>query len=352
VLPAATVSAPEADALVATLVRWGIASLGQFVRLPAADVLARVGAIGPRWQRLARGEDLRPLVRDEHDDPFEATHELEWPIEGLEPLSFVLARLLDPLCTHLVRRDRGAVVLHVWLALVDRTVHHRRLELPVPMHDPKVLRTLVLLDLESHPPAAGIDRVQVAAEPAPGRIVQHSLLRRPLPAPDRVSTLLARLGALMGTGRCGAPRLVDSHRPGVLGVEPFAPEIHDPPSSVLPCVPAGTQPEGGGRWSEPAALLRRRRLPVPIQVTVEEGRPVRVAGRQAGITGSAVLDASGPWRTSGEWWRPASVDATGRPGRLPGPWDRDEWDIAVVGGVYRVVRDRVTNGWFLAGAWD
>lgn len=350
--PAGAGAVPAVDPLIDTLVRWGVRRLGDLAALPSADLFERLGQAGLHWRQCARGEDVRPLVRHEDEEVFEQRFDLDWPIEGLEPLSFVLARLLEPLCAHLVRRDRGAVGLHVWLALVDRTVHHRRLDLPVPMHDPKVLRTLVLLDLESHPPAAGIDRVQVAAEPAPGRIVQHSLLRRPLPAPDHVSTLLARLGALMGPGRCGAPRLVDSHRPGVLGIDPFAPEVHDPPPAVLPGAPAGTHAWDGEGSGDPTALLRRRRWPVPIEVTMEEGRPVRVAGRQAGITGSAVLEASGPWRTSGAWWCPVRVDATGRPGRLPGPWDRDEWDIAVAGGVYRVVRDRVTNGWFLAGAWD
>ena len=44
--------------------------------------------------------------------PFEAALELEWPIEGLEPLSFVLARLLEPLAERLERADRGAAVLY------------------------------------------------------------------------------------------------------------------------------------------------------------------------------------------------------------------------------------------------
>ena len=338
------------DPVLDTLARWGVHTLGDLAALPPADLFERLGQTGLRWRQRARGEDDRPLVRHEDEELFEQHFDLDWPVEGLEPLSFVLARLLDPLCAQLARRDRGAVVLHVWLALVNKTVHHRRLELPVPMRDPKVLRTLVLLDLESHPPAAGIDRVQLVAEPAPGRIVQHSLLRRPLPAPDRVSTLVARLGALMGAGRCGAPRLVDSHRPGIFDMAAFAPEASDPPPPESHG-PDEVAHEGARMPAEPAALLRRRRFPAPIQVMVQDGRPVRIAGRQAGVDGTAVLEASGPWRTSGEWWRAANPDPA-RPRRAPRPWDRDEWDVAVAGGVYRVFRDRITNGWFLAGTWD
>ena len=51
-------------------------------------------------------------------EQFEASLDLEWPIDGLEPLSFVLARLLDPLCERLERSDRGAVILRVTLTLV------------------------------------------------------------------------------------------------------------------------------------------------------------------------------------------------------------------------------------------
>ena len=148
------------------------------------------------------------------EEPFEASLELEWPIAELEPLSFVLTRLLDPLCQRLEHRDRGAAALHLRLRLVTRDLHLRSLQLPAPMRDPKVLRTLLLLDLESHPAPAGIDAVTVAIDPTPGRIVQESLLTRALPAPELVSTLVARLQALMGEGKCGSPVTVDSYRPG------------------------------------------------------------------------------------------------------------------------------------------
>ena len=143
---------------------------------------------------------------------------------GLEPLSFVLTRLLEPLSTRLERRDRGAAVLHVLLRLVTRDAHVRRLQLPSPMRDVRALRTLALLDLESHPPAAAIDRVTIVIDPTPGRVLQHTLFTRAHPTPEQLSTLLARLGALMGQDRFGAPAIVDSYRPGAFAMKPFATE--------------------------------------------------------------------------------------------------------------------------------
>ena len=155
------------------------------------------------------------------EDPFEASLDLEWPIEGLEPLSFVLARLLEPLAERLERADRGAAILHTHLRLVDKTVHARTLQLPAPMRDPKTLRTLVLLDLESNPPSAAIDRVRVLIEPTPARVLQWALFERAQPSPEQVSTLLARLTALMGESHVGSPRLVDSWKPGAFEMTPF-----------------------------------------------------------------------------------------------------------------------------------
>ncbi len=116
-------------------------------------------------------------------------------------------------------------------AQVVRASHARRLELPSPIRDVRTLRTLALLDLESHPPPAAIDRVTVAIEPTPGRVLQHRLFTRAHPTPEQLSTLLARLGALMGQDRIGAPARVDSYGPGTFEMAPFATD-HDDTAST------------------------------------------------------------------------------------------------------------------------
>jgi protein ImuB len=339
--------------LLVTLRRWGIRTLGEFAVLPADDVAARLGATGVEWQRIARGEDRGPLVPAIPEERFEQTRELEWPIDGLEPLSFVLGRLIEPLSAHLERRDRGAAVLHVRLHLVTRDIHERSLQLPAPMRDARALRTLALLDLESHPPAAPIDRITVAVDPTPGRVVQFSLLTRPLPSPEHLSTLLARLAAVTGEGRCGSPELVDSWRPGAFAMKPFAPRdsrvVH---SSDTPR-PRDTETNSTANLSasvprrvvsvnaaaSPVVALRRFRVPLPARVRVEDGRPVRVEPSR-GLSCGRVVSAAGPWRTSGAWWEPQN-------------WDRDEWDVSLNDGVtYRLFREREREKWFVEGVVD
>ena len=200
-----------AFALLSTVRRWGVRTLGDLAHLPSAELFERLGAGGLTLQRFARGEDDGPLVPVPVEERFESSLALEWPVEGLEPLSFVLSRVFDQLCARLERAGVGAAVLHVHLKLVTREIHTRTLQLPTPLRDPRVLRTLVLLDLESHPPSAGIDQVTVVVDPVPARTQQFSLLERARPSPEKVSTLVARLTALAGEGRCGSPALVDSH---------------------------------------------------------------------------------------------------------------------------------------------
>ena len=202
--------------------RWGLTTIGEFAALPAPELSARLGAAGVAVQRLARGIDPRPLIPDPEVVRFIGSCELEWPIDTLEPLSFVFARLLDPLASALEQADRGAVAMHLSLRLTDRTSHARLLQLPAPMRDPRVLRTLLLLDLESHPPSAAVDVVSIELDPAPARIVQYSLLERAVPSPETLATLMARLGALVGETRCGSPMLLDTHRPDGWAMGPTA----------------------------------------------------------------------------------------------------------------------------------
>jgi len=311
--------------------RWGLRTLGDLAALPAPDLAARLGAQGPRLQALARGEDPAPLVPLVEDERFEATLALEWPIEGLEPLSFVLSRLCDPLCQHLERRGRAASILHVELKLVTRTVWARRLELPAPMKDPRTFRTLVLLDLESNPPPAAIDAVTLRVDPTPARTLQHSLLERARPRPEQVSTLVARLSALMGTRRVGRPVLMDSHRPDAFTMESFTGEAQSP------------KPEARSQDSSAHLVpaLRRYRPPVPARVSVIDGRPAQVRATRAGVAGGAIEMMAGPWRCSGEWW---ASDAA---------WDHDEWDVMLSGGtICRLSRDRLKDRWYVSGVYD
>jgi protein ImuB len=348
-----------------TLERWGIATLGELAALPAADLASRLGRRGLALQRLAKGFDPSPFVPDGDTPRYIGRLELEWPIDTLEPLSFVLARLLEPLSAALERADRGAVAVRLDLQLTDRSTHTRLLQLPAAMRDARVLRTLLLLDLESSPlfaanevaaasevmaserrreppPSGGasevmIDIITIELDPAPARITQFSLLQRALPSAETLATLTARLTALVGESRVGSPALVDSHRSGACVMTRYAPEGANGAKDA----DGANGANGADGASSAPAVLRRERRSVILSVSVDHGRPVHIAASRRAIPSGAIVDAAGPWRTSGEWWIPDQQ------------WSRNEWDVALKSGaVCRIYQDRTTQRWFFEGFYD
>jgi hypothetical protein len=330
-----------------TLLRWGIERLGDLAALSAPDLSSRLGRRGVTLQRLARGLDLRPFVPDRETVRFIESLELEWPIDRLEPLSFVLARLLEPLSNALERADRGAVAIRLELRLTDRSTFTRVLPLPAPMRDARVLRTLLALALESNPPPAAIDVVSIELDPAPARIVRFSLFDRALPSPETLATLTARLSALVGESRVGSAALVDSHAPDAFAMTRYAPDSA-----------AGADGAGADRADRKTAVLRRQRTSIALRVSCEQGRPVHIAASRRGIPYGGITEAAGPWRTSGGWWTTSEAGGSGvgqgagRATRGAG-WNRDEWDVALKSGaVCRIYRDRPSDQWFLEGIYD
>jgi protein ImuB len=102
------------------------------------------------------------------------------------------------------------------------------------------------------------------------------------------------------------------------------------------------------------SALRRFRLPIPTRVQVQEGRPIRVITDRQGFTSGAIVQAAGPWRTSGEWWNePVGQVGNSHQPHSSQPWDRDEWDVAMADGtIYRLVVERGVGQWFLEGVVD
>ncbi len=314
--------------ILTTLSRWGIRTLGAVAALPRAELRARFGDIGTRMHEVALGQDREPMVPGETPRRFVERLALEWPISGLEPLSFVLARLCESLSKQLEQADRGAVSITTRLALVSKAGFERTLHLPAAMREPKVLRTLILLDLESHPvqsgngdtsiESSGIDAVELEVEVSPGRIVQGALFVRTLPTPESLATLVARLGALMGETKVGAPQIKDTSDEREIGQERFV-------VREVRGVRGGR--EGGSEVPEvrEIRILRRLRRPSAIRMASLE-----------------IVAKAGPWRSSGRWWR-----------RDGAAWDRDAWDLELKDGrLIRVSRNRLTNNWELDGTFD
>jgi protein ImuB len=323
-LPVSLLAPPEEIA--ETLARWGIRTFRDLAALPDIGIAARLGEEGVRLQKLARGEGDRPLTLLAATQRFEEEMELEYPLELLEPLMFVLSRLLGDVCTRLEAHALAAIELRLRLQLENTGEHALAIRLPVPMRSSRVFLKLLELDLEKHPPAAPIVRVRIAAEPAKPRFTQNGLFIPLAPEPEKLELTLARIAALVGEKNVGSPGLVDTHWPGAFRMSG---------TGILAC--ALSKKEKTHRQvpiGHPLCHLAFRAFRPPLAAKMQAG----FLSAQ-GIRGKIVQQA-GPWRTSGDWW---AVDT----------WARDEWDIELAdGGLYRIYSDAHTGRWFIEGSYD
>jgi protein ImuB len=306
-----------------TLERWGIRRFQELGTLPPLGISERLGPEGLRLRQLARGEVDRKLVPLEEPLRFRDELELDYPVDLLEPLAFVLSRLLDGLTTRLATRGLATDELRLALWLENRTAHERTLRLPVPSLERRAFLKLLQLDLAAHPPVAPVVHVALEVNPVKPRAAQSGLFVPQAPEPVKLELTLARIKSIVGEQFVGSPELLNTHRPGAFRMMDF-----------------GRAKAMTGTPLRARLALRVFRPPRAARVAIQAGQPGFVAA--AGVRGK-VLELAGPWRTSGDWW--TSV-----------PWSRDEWDIALNdGALYRIYCDRLyteRSAWFVEGSYD
>ena len=320
-MPLATAAPPPALAQI--LAGWGVHTLGALTDLPRADITLRLGAAGAALWARAAGETTRPLHPVSPPREFSGAFAFEDAVETLEPLLFILRRLIDRLTLELTAAGFVAEELSLALTLADESTHTRTFRLPTPSAAPDLLFRALHTHLESLQTPSPIAALHLHVTPVRPLVRQHGLFDTSLRDPHGFSESLARAVAVVGSDRVGTPQLTDTHRPDAFALSP--------PASVIP--PAAPPPLH-------AALglpLRRFRPPLPTNVELVGHAPAFV---WCDYAHGPVASTRGPWRGSGEWWE------TGR------SWEREEWDVALADGcgLYRLLR--TPTGWFIEGEYD
>ena len=312
-----------------TFASWGIKTLGALAALPQKALIARIGQAGYRLQALSRGEHPHLLVPSEPptDAVLSESTELEHPVDLLEPLLFLLGRMLEQLVARAAERALAIAWVETRLVLdcATRKEHSRVVRPAMPEHNHRTLLKLIQLDLEMHPPEAAVIALNMQAQPARPQTVQQGLFVSQTPEAGRLEVLLARLRKLVGEDRIGAPELLDSHRPDAFRMAPFLPNTSVPSQAAAHGIAA--------------SALRMLRPPRTVLVEVQDTRLVALFldGRKLYIH-----QASGPWKVSGAWWTNSD-------------WCREEWDVALgeQERLYcRVAYDPGARCWYLTGIYD
>ncbi len=393
--------AAEAARWVETFDRWGIRKLRALAALPEVPVSERLGQQGLHLQKLARGAASRNLRVLEPRLIFAESVELEYPIVLLEPLAFLLNRMLEQVCARLRARALAAQELHLNLELAatqpngcasftqtptrTRTPKFTRtLRLPAPMLDAKVFLKLLQLDLQAHPPGAPIVKIHLSADPARPRALQSGLFQPVFPEPEKLELTLARIAGIVGEGRAGSVELLDTHREGAFTLRHFAPREPEVKHEVnqsgnrkrdksmqendSACQVGEKLEENAKEKMSAVIALRLFRPPLGASVTLREAKPVRMRCLEREEIAGEIVWTAGPWRSSGDWSEQEG-------------WSREEWDIAVptesscqlpvpscqsnereptTGNrqlatglvLYRLVQDKLSGNWFVEGTYD
>ncbi|HKC71032.1 MAG TPA: DNA polymerase Y family protein, partial [Terriglobales bacterium] len=116
--------AQRGQEILETLDRWGVRNCRTLAALPEVALSERLGQEGLRLQRMARGTTERSLVVSEPALSFEEAVELEYPVALLEPLAFLLNRLLEQLCARLSARALATNELRLRLELENLPQRH------------------------------------------------------------------------------------------------------------------------------------------------------------------------------------------------------------------------------------
>jgi len=315
-LPLAALS--PSPALQEILENWGVHTVGDLLALPMSQVCDRLGTEAVSVWEIAQGGSSRPLVLVKPPERFEESMDIEFPVETLEPLLFLLRRFLDQLSRRLEAVYLVAAEVKLSLRFDTGTHFERSFLLPRPTRSVEVLFRLLHSSLENFTSEAPIIGVGLSVIPCRPAAEQFGLLEKGLKDPFAFSEMLGRLQALVGAGRVGTPRLEDSYRPDAVTMEAYQGTEEAGPESPSPALGPG---------------LMRFRPPLHAMVTMAQDRPSMI--RSDRVTGR-VLECLGPWQGSGHWW-----DMT--------RWRREEWDIAIENAYYRLAR--IGREWVIEGIY-
>jgi protein ImuB len=319
-----TVLQPSAN-VAEVLQLWGIHTLAELIKLPRADIAARLGMAGAALWDIAAGgrERLLRLVRPEV--AYREVMELEYPVESLEPLLFLLRRMLDSLCGRLAEAWLVASEEKLTLKFENDEMHERSIQLAEPTRHAELLLRVLHTHLDGLTTASPIRVVTLELTASAPDARQSQLFQRGLRNPNRFAETLAQLEALLGAGNVGRPLLLPSRRPGAFILKN---QVEAPAPATLSKDDIPSAEEGITH----GLPLRWRRPPCRISVQMHDGRPTAMQIPEGRFE---IVQTNSCSLLSGDWWDRHA-------------WQREIWEVAASdGALYQIAREK--QGWVLDG---
>lgn len=205
----------------ARLARFGLRRIGAVADLPRSALVARFGEEGAVLHARARGEETEPFRARRASEHLALALPIEPPVEELEPLRFVLHRLVAAITAQLAGRglaaDRALLTVEFDLAFAPAGTSARldvEQRFPEPTDDPDAVERLLFARLERQPPPAAVARLALelrGTTPAAGQ--QLPLFVPQAARTARLGWQLARLALTYGEDRIRRVVVTDPEAP-------------------------------------------------------------------------------------------------------------------------------------------
>jgi protein ImuB len=205
----------------ARLARFGLRRIGQVAAIPRSALVARFGREGELLHARARGEETDPFRPRRAPERMSLALPVEPAVEELEPLRFLLHRLVATLADQLLARGMATATvrlrLELDLAFADRGTSPSidiEQRLPEPTAEAEAIERLLVARLERTPPPAPVARLGLElAEVAPAAGQQLALFVPQAARSARLGWQLVRLALTFGEDRIRWTELGDPEAP-------------------------------------------------------------------------------------------------------------------------------------------
>ena len=267
--------------------------------------------------------------------------ELEHGVESLEPLLFLLRRMLDVLCLRLAESWLVAAAMKLELGFDDKQRREASLRIAEPTRDVDLLLRLLHTHMEGVTAPAPIICIALELTPTRPAGSQMHIFERGMRDPNRFAETLAQIEAVVGSGNAGRVKLLPTRALDAFEMGAFLAEAKREARQAqalharLPATPSATPAKDGVQafcLSEPhrpsSASHPSRIRPVDVTLTHERpasctparsptSSPHAAAPGSSPATGGATPDGGARY---GRWRRAKAFSTSSRGTTANGSW--------------------------------
>ena len=205
--------------------KWGVHTLGDLAALEKEKLAARLGTEAVRLWERAHGRSCRLLKLIQPPESFLESFEFEHEVETIEPLLFILRRLLQQLSIRLTGIYLVATELTLQITFTNKQQYERCFKIPQPTNEVDLLFRMLHTHLESFQSDHPVVAVSLQAKPARPAQQQFGLFETALRDPNQLYQTLTRLIGLLGEERVGTPVMEETHRPDAFQMGAFSGQL-------------------------------------------------------------------------------------------------------------------------------